>query len=41
MLDFPTFNTKDSDDLCKEISRKSNGVCAFMIGTSQGQYQKR
>ena len=35
MLSLPTFNTKDSDDLCKEISRKSNGVC--ILGFSSGK----
>ena len=35
MIQPPTFNTKDSDELCKEIARKSNGLA--LLGFSGGK----
>lgn len=35
MIKFPSTNTKASDFLCKEIAKKSNGVCFF--GFSRGK----
>lgn len=35
MLTLPTFSTPDSDSLCKEIAKKSKGVC--FLGFSRGK----
>ena len=35
MLELPTFSTKATDDLCKEIAKKSKGVC--FLGFSGGK----
>ena len=35
MVDFPSFNTPEADALCKDIAKKSNGVCFF--GFSRGK----